>query len=145
MRSKILKEQYDEFKAAALASGLVEDVVLAKSAEQVEKIIVDKDYRTLFVTISDADIYTEVDVVVFSITIVDKTNDDDDSYLASVNDGLALLRSITDTMNYQFNNEVRLNNIQVGSGVADNKLTTVVSCEFVFNVEYLPNIFTDGA
>lgn len=141
MRNKTLVELYRDIELAALDSGLVEEVVIVKDEDELVDLIEDLEYRTLFLVIEAADIMTEDDTVQFFAVVLDKTGyNNNDEFLYSVNDGVALLKELYDYLNYANYNDIEVGTVDIGSAVNEGTLMTSVSANIMFHVTYLPNI-----
>lgn len=140
MKPKTILTLYKELEESALNSKLVQEVVLVKTQAEVEQRVEDNQYRTLYAMPDLASIYTENDEITFQLTVVDKTNFDNDSYLYSINDAVALLKTISDDLNYKMNNHVILGNVTIGSDAYKDGIMTSVTCAMDFAITYLPNI-----
>lgn len=141
MKSKIIRTLFNELKQAAIDSGFVEEVVLVKKEESLADMIEDLNYRTLFLVPDSASVYTEDDQISFIASVIDKSNDDDDSYLFSINDGLTLLKVVSNDMNYKAANHIVIGEIDIGSGTApEGALMIILTAVLSFRITYLPNI-----
>lgn len=128
-------EMYNAMKDMALATNMVSEVILLKSNDSIDELIKNVKYRSMIIIASNGQIEKDDNDYVFSITIIDKTKEEDNLYLQSVNDGMTVLRLIADSLNYNHNQRVVYSDIITGSGYDNNNgllvtLNTDVSFEF---------------
>lgn len=137
---KTTNQIYAELKQVANDSGFVNEVVLAKSEDDVLERMNKLDGRVLFVVVQNASIYTGNDNVRFTLSVIDKTQFDDDAYLMSINDALGLLKYIYSQMNYVNDNEAEFSSVDIGSNIVNEEVITSAICDITFTTVYLPNI-----
>lgn len=138
---KTLLELYNELKESALGSELVEEVVLAKTVEQLTQVLDDLEYRSMIVVMDTAALYSEDDFVNVNLTVVDKVPEDsDEDFLYSVNDGISLFKTIADDLSYSQKNDVEIGQPLINSFAIGESVMTSVSVDFVFHVTYLRRI-----
>lgn len=127
-------EMINVIKTVAKHSGLINEIRLIKSGENVEDAVLSGGYRKLLLTVNSADLYKNDNSIVIHAMILDKTDEDDDVYLHSVNDGIALLRVIIDTIGKLYNNRIVASQLQVSSGKDEDSL--MVSIETDLSMEF---------
>lgn len=127
-------EMINVIKTVAKESGLINEIRLIKSGENVEDAVLSGGYRKLLLTVNSADLYKNDNSIVIHAMILDKTDEDDDVYLHSVNDGIALLRVIIDTIGKLYNNRIVASQLQVSSGKDEDSL--MVSIETDLSMEF---------
>lgn len=140
-------EKYLLIKSAALDSGLVENVKLALSEEQVVEFILNAKSREVYLIPVDMAIHTDDDYVKFDIIIVDKVNNEDDEeyILQSWSNAASLLRIISGKLNYQEDENVIIGTASMGiSGFTNDKdmqnVVTMVSATLDLEFNVVPNI-----
>jgi hypothetical protein len=132
-------EMYQTLKDIADASGLVTNTKLIKSGDDVTGITEEGEYRRLLVTAQSANLYKEDNDISFHIMILDKTDEDDVTYLHSVNDGIALIRSIIDSLALTYGNRVSASELSITSGKdEDHSLITSIECDLSFEFNIIP-------
>lgn len=127
-------EMINVIKTVAKDSGLINEIRLIKSGENVEDAVLSGGYRKLLLTVNSADLYKNDNSIVIHAMILDKTDEDDDVYLHSVNDGIALLRVIIDTIGKLYNNRIVASQLQITSGKDEDSL--MVSIETDLSMEF---------
>ena len=127
-------EMINVIKTVAKHSGLINEIRLIKSGENVEDAVLSGGYRKLLLTVNSADLYKNDNSIVIHAMILDKTDEDDDVYLHSVNDGIALLRVIIDPIGKLYNNRIVASQLQVSSGKDEDSL--MVSIETDLSMEF---------
>ncbi len=134
-------EMYEAIKEIALATKMINDVVLIKSDDNIDELIKVAKYRTMFIVVQTASLGTDDNDINMSISIVDKTKETDAIYLHSVNDGLSVLRIVSDGMNHHHNQRIRYSEILIGSGYLNNGLLTTLNTDvsFEFETVQMPN------
>ena len=116
-------------KSVANESGLASEVRLIKSGENVETAVLAGKYRKLLITVSNASLYKEDNDIVFHLMVLDKTDEDDTIFLHSVNDGIALIRMIIDSLSKVYNNRAKATQLQIASGTNEDSLMTSIECD----------------
>ena len=122
-------KMFDVIKNVAKDSGLVNDVRLIKSGENVENAVLTKGYRKLLITASRASLYKEDNDIVFHLMVLDKTDEDDTLYLHSINDGIALIRMIIDSVSKVYHNRANVTQLEISSGKDEDSLMTSIECD----------------
>lgn len=120
---------YDTIKSVANDSGFVNEVRLIKSGENVESAVFSGGYRKLLLTANRASLYKDDNDIIFHIMVLDKTDEDDTVYLHSINDGIALIRMIIDSISKVYNNRVRATELEISSGKDEDSLMTSIECD----------------
>ena len=119
----------DVIKSVATDSGLVNEVKLIKSGENVENSVLSGGYRKLLITASNASLYKDDNDIVFHLMVLDKTDEDDTIYLHSINDGIALIRMIIDSVSKVYNNRANATRLEIASGKDEDSLMTSIECD----------------
>jgi len=122
-------KMFDVIKNVAEDSGLVNDVRLIKSGENVENAVLTKGYRKLLITASRASLYKEDNDIVFHLMVLDKTDEDNTLYLHSINDGIALIRIIIDSVSKVYHNRANVTQLEISSGKDEDSLMTSIECD----------------
>jgi hypothetical protein len=132
-------EMFTLMKQIADGSGLVSKTSLIKSGNDVDNITEEGQYRHLLVTAQTANLYKDDNDIVFHIMIIDKTDEDDVVYLHSVNDGIALVRKIIDTLAITYGNRVSTTALSITSGKDEgHQLITSIECDLSFEFNIIP-------
>ena len=123
---------FEVVKTVAEDSGLVNEVRLIKTGENVADAVYSGNYRKLLVTVSKASLYKNDNDLVFHLMVLDKTDEDDSIYLHSVNDGIALIRMIIDSIGKLYNNRITTSQLDITSGKDEDSLMTSIECDISF-------------
>jgi len=123
---------FEVVKTVAKDSGLVNEVRLIKTGENVADAVYSGNYRKLLVTVSKASLYKKDNDLAFHLMILDKTDEDDSVYLHSINDGIALIRTIIDGVGKLYNNRVTASQLDITSGKDEDSLMTSIECDISF-------------
>jgi len=140
---KTLPQVIDEIKAAATSSGLINQIKMVKVEKDIDDIFEDANFRSLYIVIDDADILGRSDYFGISLFVMDKaTNSTDDAYLYSIQDGIAVLRIISDRLNYVTDGSIdaKLGNINIVSGESSGELITLLNTTISYALSPVPNI-----
>jgi len=125
-------KMFEVVKTVAKDSGLVNEVRLIKTGENVADAVYSGNYRKLLVTVSKASLYKNDNDLAFHLMILDKTDEDDSVYLHSINDGIALIRTIIDGVGKLYNNRVTASQLDITSGKDEDSLMTSIECDISF-------------
>jgi len=125
-------KMFEVVKTVAEDSGLVNEVRLIKTGENVADAVYSGNYRKLLVTVSKASLYKNDNDLVFHLMVLDKTDEDDSIYLHSVNDGIALIRMIIDSIGKLYNNRITTSQLDITSGKDEDSLMTSIECDISF-------------
>lgn len=130
-------------KEAATASKMVNQTKLIRDESDLVDIFEDSNYRSLYIVVEDADILSNDDYYGITLVLIDKTSNlSDESYLYSINDGIAVFRRIHDELNYNSSNGVRvdLKTIEIDSGASNGELITILKTTIEYTITAVPNI-----
>jgi len=130
-------------KEAATASKMVNQIKLVRDENDLNDIFEDSNYRALYIVVEDADVLSNDDYYGITLVLIDKTSNlSDESYLYSINDGIAAFRKIHDTLNYNAESGVRvdLKTIEIDSGSSKGELITVLKTTIEYTITAVPNI-----
>lgn len=139
MRNNVMNivQMYAAIKDAAIDSKFINDVKLVKDAKDIDDIVNSGNYRTLIIVPSVVNLYKNDNDIVFKLIVIDKTDEEDTSFLHSINDGIALIRLIVDYITENFSNRTEVGEINIDSGIINNNslLTAIdTSISFEFNL-----------
>lgn len=131
-------------KNAALNSKLANEVVLIKSERDLGSISEDSNFRSVYISIEDADLDMYDDYYNISFVIVDKASEEtDDAYLYSIEEGISLLRIMSDTLNYNTSNtnvSVQYSDVKISSGLSGSGLITWIDANMKYSFKSINNI-----
>ena len=142
-----LRDIIESITNAANGSQLFSEIKLLKTEDDIERMFNDAKYRTLYMVVTGAEIVSDDDNFSISLTIADKiVEGDDDSYIASVQDGIAGLRLINDRVNYAASymgagdGGVTFSEVEIVSGKYQNDTLVVIDTVMTYSYDVLHNI-----